>query len=762
MRTVLSLWCVVIAVIQCSAQFTFNPNALGMDVIRYESEYGQGVTVYDVNLDGLDDITFVQTNDSLLVFEATSNGFILRKPVFTNGEAKHALYGDYDNDGDPDLFVSVYKKPILLFRNDGNWLFTDVTSQVGLGSLPFRDSYGASWGDVNNDGWLDLFVSNNDQGPVGCWLFRNNQGQSFTDISNSWGVNIGNEFSFQSTFFDHNMDGLQDVHVCNDRFPPDALLVNYGSFFINEAVGNGLDVPCDGMCSAVADYNQDGRYDIYVSDNPPGNKLWEKNEQGYYTNVASDHNVTVNRVSWGSTWIDWDNNSWEDLFVNNQINPGDDLPFFYNNSGTFLRNVSIAGYTGISSYSSAKGDFNNDGFPDLVVSPIPGIPARVVMNIGNDNNYLKFRLQGQVSNRDGIGSHIRCYRTPDDPNIIVRYTRAGDGFLSQDSQWNIIGLGENDTIYRLDIQWLSGKIDTYYNLVADSAYVFIEGYRDLSIVDSNNSLLPSQISLCPNDSILLNASTVGDIVWNDGYVGQQRWIGESGVYSYTITDDYGIENTSNEILIEVAPESELVLVSTNVSCFGEMDGTITWTANELWQPDFAPQENYASGVYNLSWTYASLCTQPAEVIITEPDPLVFSFEQESEFDDVIPYSISGGTPPYSLNISQGEIFGDTLVLFVGQFLVELQDANGCIEFAAISVEQEQEFFQPEFYYVTNIDELANSSLIDATDIRVYNSLGSIVYTSKTGTLNMNHLSTGIYFIHYLVNDKLHVAKFYKP
>jgi hypothetical protein len=715
-----------------------------------------------VNLDGLDDITFVQTNDSLLLFEATPTGFFLRKVVFTNGEAKHALYGDYDNDGDPDLFISVYKKPILLFRNDGNWQFTDVTSQMGLGNVGMRDSYGASWGDVNNDGWLDLFVSNNDQGPIGCWLFRNNQGQSFTDISNAWGVNIGSEFSFQSTFFDHNMDGLQDVHVCNDRFPADALLVNYGNFFINEAVGNGLDVPCDGMCSAVADYNQDGRYDIYVSDNPPGNKLWEKNEQGYYTNVAGDHNVTVNRICWGSTWIDWDNNSWEDLFVNNQINPGDDLPFFYNNSGTFLRNVSIAGYTGISSYSSAKGDFNNDGFPDLVVSPLPGTPARVVMNIGNDNNYIKFRLQGQVSNRDGIGSHIRCYRTQDDPNIIIRYTRAGDGFLSQDSQWNIIGLGENDTIHRLDIQWLSGKIDTYYNLVADSAYVFIEGYRELSIVDDNNNLLPAQINLCPHDSILLNASTVGNIIWNDGYVGQQRWVGESGVYNYTIMDEYGIENISNQIIIEVIPDSEIQVASTDVSCFGQSDGAIVWTANEQWQPEFQPQENYNSGVYSLTWSFNSLCPQTEEIVINQPDPLIFSFEQENEFDNTIPFSISGGTPPYSLNISSGQVIADTLMLPEGQYLIEILDANGCQDYAAISVQQDPVFFQPEFYIITSVDELSNSTIVDATDIVVFNALGSVVFKSNIGTFNLNHLSTGVYFIRYRLNDEVRIGKFYKP
>lgn len=691
MKGLLSLVCGVLLSLPTLAQFFNNPNILGFPVVRTDFDYGQGVTIYDINLDGYDDLTFVQRSDSLLIFESTGTGFILHKPLFCLGEAKQALYGDYDNDGDADLVIPTYQRPLKIFRNDGNWEFTDVTADLGLESLPQLQSFGASWGDINNDGWLDLFVANYDEGTNGSWLFLNNQGINFTNVSNQWGVNVGSDFSFQGTFFDHNMDGKQDLHIANDRYPADALLVNYNhQFFLNEAVGNGFDVPCDGMCSAVADYNHDGQYDIYVTNNPPGNKLWEKNAAGYYTNVAQEKGVSLFRACWGATWIDWNNDSWEDLFVNNFPNPGDDLPFFLNNSGTFIQGAEVLNYANIYSYCSAKGDFNNDGYPDMAITPVENVSCKVLFNQGGDNHYIKFRLVGQVSNRDGIGTHVQYALDENSPEQLVRYTRAGDGYLSQDSQWYILGLGEQDTLHSLQLNWLSGVQDVYTNLKADTAYVFYEGFRNLEILSENALVMPDSISLCSGENITLFASSENDIMWNDGTLEPSRVVNETGTYSYTSTDAFGIINYSDTIFVEIIqppnPQFEII----HPSCHGAVDGLITFSVEENWALTTQPSLFFGAGEFAYQFISEELCTYQTTVSLVDPLPLELTFEQESIYDSTLFYNIVGGTPPYTILLNSGTFDNDSIYLTVGTHEVTVLDANACDFSIIINVEEEEE------------------------------------------------------------------------
>ncbi|MEZ4799698.1 MAG: VCBS repeat-containing protein, partial [Flavobacteriales bacterium] len=374
LRCVMLFLCGAIVYLNAHSQSVVNDSQLLSGVFTFPyREYGSGVSFFDCNNDGLDDITFPLKNDSIIVFLSNGTGFIPYKFNYIFGEAKMPLWADFDNDGDYDLLVTVYEGQTRLLKNNGNFEFEDVTNEVGLSITNGYLTYGASWGDYNNDGWLDLYVCVYDFGnAVGNFLFKNNGGQNFSNVTSVTGATINSDYSFQSTIIDFDFDGDVDIHVANDRYPRDGFYVNQGNFFQNLYSFYGLDRNADSMSSSWADYDHDGDMDFYVSNTAlMGNDFWEMNDEGYFIDVAEDKGVEVFRWCWGALWVDINNNSWEDLYVCNQANPDDVPTFFINNVGELTQNNIIENSSEsdvVWSYAAAKGDFNNDGFYDIAVN----------------------------------------------------------------------------------------------------------------------------------------------------------------------------------------------------------------------------------------------------------------------------------------------------------------------------------------------------------------------------------------------------------
>ena len=246
--------------------------------------YGSGVSFYDVNQDGFDDITIPMVGDSVLCFVSDGAEFHDRSIAPCLGEGKMTVWGDYDNDGDPDLFLTVLNDACKLFRNDGDWNFIDVTNEIGLQNAANQEFFGASWGDYNGDGWLDIFIATYEAGlSKENMLFKNNGGVSFTDVSDVMGVGVDSDYSFQGTFMDFDFDGDQDLHVANDRPPIDAYYINETDYISNQALATGLDIYSNSMSSSFADYDHDG--------------FWPNLSSGNYLINASDWNscsTTIN------------------------------------------------------------------------------------------------------------------------------------------------------------------------------------------------------------------------------------------------------------------------------------------------------------------------------------------------------------------------------------------------------------------------------------------------------------------------------------
>ncbi|TDY12625.1 FG-GAP-like repeat-containing protein [Meridianimaribacter flavus] len=476
--------------------FEDNASLLGLGVSCGDTPIGNGITFYDYNNDGWDDITLPSQSGSPLRFFKNINGTfveeILISPQITS-QVKQVNWVDIDNDGDKDLYVTSNVSGNRLFVNNGSMSFQEVTSTCGLPTNNIF-TYGASWGDYNNDGYLDVFLSNRDvTGVVPNYLYKNNGDGTFVNVSNLVGILEVSDLSFCSAFCDYDKDGWQDIYVSNDRVDnPNVLYKNNGDgTFTDVSVNTGTNLYIDAMSVTVDDYNNDGWLDIYVTNTPSGNVLLQNNNGEMFTNVASTAGVLFNSIGWGAVFLDAENDMDLDLYVSGEFNgsvPGFLSAAFYENNGSGY--YSLPSNTGFmndtrQSFSNAIGDVNNDGFPEIVVSNADNENIFVWSNqTVSTNNWLKVKLQGTVSNRDGIGSLIEISINGEKQ---YRYTLCGEGYLSQNSGTEIFGLADNTVVDYVKVTWLSGIIDVIDNVNANQVLEIIEGENQLSINENEQT-----------------------------------------------------------------------------------------------------------------------------------------------------------------------------------------------------------------------------------------------------------------------------------
>lgn len=442
---------------------------------------GGGVSFADFNGDGYDDLTFATAaGEPMQFYLNTENGLqALPDPTGNLAEIKHILWVDYDNDGDQDLFCSSFDGPIYLYRRDGDWLFTDVTSTAGLPVITKRH-YGAAWGDYNRDGWLDLYYSQRKlPGQVSQSrnrLFKNNGDGTFTESSVSAGAEDANRIPFCLGFTDYNKDRWPDLYIANDRNSRNTLLRNNkdGTFSdVSEESGAGIAI--DAMNMGLGDFDRDGDEDIYVTNIEEGSYLL-RNDDGVFTNVAPALGVGFYGIGWGASWIDGNLDGWLDLYVSGAIVGSDQISsaYYQNDEGNGFSPPQGIGFVGdtVHSWSNAVGDFNRDNRPDIAVLNQSPYPSQLWRNTGSGGNFFGLRLQGVKSNRDGTGSKVEIYHQGQYQSA---YTHCGSGFLAQQSKTIRFGLGEYSLIDSLVVLWPTGHRDVLYAPQANQTYYLIEG-----------------------------------------------------------------------------------------------------------------------------------------------------------------------------------------------------------------------------------------------------------------------------------------------
>ena len=475
-----------------NAQLAFEDVAtqVGVNYSYGDSEYGGGVSFADFNNDGWDDITYATEDGAQIYFFENNNGvfnLVTLNGISNTYKTKQVIWIDYDNDGDKDLFVTAIEGINEFYRNDGGMNFTNISSTIGFFQTDLF-TYGTSFGDIDNDGDLDAFISNRTSTEQNQrnYLYRNDEG-TFVDITQSSGIPIedeeGNEnsqLSFCTMFFDYNKDGFQDIYLANDKTDNiNRLYKNLGNgTFEDVSVASGSGIAVNAMTTTLGDYNNDGWFDIYITNTQSsqagnGNVLLKNNGDGTFTNVAEETGTTFNSLAWGAVFLDADNDTLLDLYVSGgfdgSIGSFLSAAFYHQqNDGIFVipQNIGFENDTR-KSFSNAIGDINNDGKPDIIVCNDTENNFLWENKTTNTNNWLKVKLEGVTTNRDGIGNTIEIFING---RSQYRYTLAGEGYISQNSYHEFFGLGEATEVDYVKVTWTGTNTeDIIYDVNANQS-----------------------------------------------------------------------------------------------------------------------------------------------------------------------------------------------------------------------------------------------------------------------------------------------------
>jgi hypothetical protein len=439
--------------------------------------------------------------------------------------AMGATVGDYNNDGWPDLLISCFGG-VVLYRNNGNGTFTDTTKSSGLSSDKGW-AMGAAFGDYDGDGNVDLFVPHyvdlnlNDLptlgskktcmyheiavqcGPRGLVgspdnLYRNNGNGTFTDISKKAGVDDAQRFfGLTSVWSDFNDDGKLDLFVANDG-EPNYLYRNDGNgHFTDIAYPSGIAVNKDGyeqanMGVALGDYLHTGRFSVAVTHfSEEYTTLFRNDGKMNFTDVSTEAGLvrpTAPFVGWGDAFFDVDNDGWVDFMqVNGHVYPQVDtrdigtkyrepkLLFLNQRSGTF-QDISLTASPALQipqvSRGLAVGDLFNDGHLELVVENIEGGPMILRTIDSEENHWIGFELANAKGNRLALNARVRF--VAGDLSQLGE-VQSGGSYLSQNDLRLHFGLGKHDKVESVEITWPSGERETLNNLPADHIYSILEG-----------------------------------------------------------------------------------------------------------------------------------------------------------------------------------------------------------------------------------------------------------------------------------------------
>ncbi len=461
-----------------------------------DSGDSRSVNWVDVNNDGLVDLFISngpnggQNNRLYLNNGDGSFTAITTGDIVSDGEPSDgATFADIDNDGDLDAFVvNWYNANNMLFVNDGSGTFTRVTEGQIVNDHGYSET--ASFGDYNNDGLVDLYVTNS-AGNKRNFLYRNDLVNGFIKIT-AGSMVTGNAVSRNINWTDINNDGKPDIFVTNEELQHENLYLNNGGdAFTAITTGELLNAGENTMSSSWADYDNDGDMDVFLANFNGFNQLFRNDGDMNFTRIETDTIVLSHAHSFSGAWSDIDNDGDLDLFVTNAFLQGQLLSnFLYinNGDGTFSRNNSDQVTSEQSwSYGAAFGDYDNDGFQDLAVATcrFDGVdPANLIYhNNGNGNNWLMLQLTGTYSNKAAIGARVKIKATINGAEVWqMRELSAQSSYCGQNDLRVHFGLGDAMTADSVIITWPRGGIQIFTNINTNQVVHYVEP-EDMGIAE---------------------------------------------------------------------------------------------------------------------------------------------------------------------------------------------------------------------------------------------------------------------------------------
>jgi hypothetical protein len=517
------------------AGITFLQDATQTEEKYYLETMGTGVGWLDYDQDGLMDLFFVQSAAT----DIYKPPHPLRSALYHNngdgtftdvtekagvGDEGHygqgVAVGDFDDDGYPDLYVTGYGRAIL-YHNNGNGTFTDVTAKAGVADEGGW-STSAGWFDYDKDGWLDLVVTNyiewSSKNNLWCGehrpgyrsychpgnykgqktkLYHNNHDGTFTDVSDASGVGKPESKGMGVVLADFNNDGWPDIAIANDSWPNFLFLNKHDGTFQDVSLVSGMAASEDGRYEAgmgidAADVDGDGWQDVYITHlDFELNRLYHNNHDGTFNDdtfrsLIGNKAILLSGVS--MKFLDYDNDGWPDILQLNgamldnvqlyhgEVSYKEPLLMFRNQGkGQFEKVSESLGpdfMRPIAGRGLATADYDNDGDIDVATNNRGDYPSLLRNDGGNANHWLEILLIGTKSNRDGIGASLKL---TSEGISHVEQAKGGMSYMSASDPRIFFGLGKRTKIDSLEITWPSGLVGKLTNVPIDKIIAVKEG-----------------------------------------------------------------------------------------------------------------------------------------------------------------------------------------------------------------------------------------------------------------------------------------------
>ncbi|HKR03705.1 MAG TPA: FG-GAP-like repeat-containing protein [Bacteroidia bacterium] len=468
----------------------------------------RSVNWIDVNNDGFIDCfisngpqggqnNMLYINNGAGGFTAVANDTIVKDNQPSDG----ATWADCDNDGDLDCYVvNWYNTSNLFYTNDGSGTFTKVPGIINT-SGGYCET--ASWGDYDDDGLVDLYVTNS-AGVNKNLLYHNDGNNSFTKITTGDAVNdIADSRCVNWT--DMDADGDPDLFVTNESNQNENIYRNDGGGAFTKLTSGAL--ANDGgktMSAAWADYDNDGDMDVFLANDQGNDGLFRNDGNFNFIKITADTVSNCGGNSFSSAWSDIDNDGDLDLFVTNSFWAAtllENFLFLNNGNGTFTRVSNTAPATDLDwSYGCAFGDYDNDGFEDLAVATCRfnsiDRPDLLYHNDGNSNHWITIKLVGNPTNKAAIGTKIKIKAIINGlPVWQMREISAQTSYCGQNDLRAHFGLGNGTVVDSVKVEWLSGTIEFYANVSFDQFITITEGQ---GITGMNENKQNDGIHIFPN------------------------------------------------------------------------------------------------------------------------------------------------------------------------------------------------------------------------------------------------------------------------
>jgi len=528
----------------CCAQVTFTNSSSQLQTITGTS--GSDCAA-DMNGDQLDDVIRVLGGTIYIDFQLPGGGFDAQQfdIAGSNDPSWSICTADIDGNGFTDLLFGDGNAVSFIYASD------DGTSYLEDPQGEYIFSQRSTFSDIDNDGNLDAFVCHDvDQ----CRPYRNTNGVLSCDSTRIQTLDVGGNYAAMWVDYDNDWDSDLYITKCRGGAPagdPQRINLLYRNdgdgVFTSVGPETNMDDGDQSWTTCFEDWDNDGDFDSFTVNHEWANRLMENNGDGTFTDVIADSGIDAEDLgAWDCDAVDFDNDGFVDIF--SEMNPE-----AYWNNGDWTFTAGQLPFT-----EGGVGDMNNDGFLDVIYG------NTLWLNDGNENNWVRFDLEGIESNKDGIGARIEIYGPW---GIQIREVRAGRSFSPGSSLISNFGIGDATGIDQVVVKWPSGTVTTIDNPVINTTHIIAEAGCSLPGVQVE---VIGATEFCPGQSAELNAPAGNSYVWSNGATTQSITVANPGNYSVIVFDEDGCAALSNNVVISLIESAAPVvtLSGENVFCEG--------------------------------------------------------------------------------------------------------------------------------------------------------------------------------------------------